>query len=66
MEGFGNDVGQSNQCYLIDREFNLLESLCLRTLGQPIKSQQGLRGSKKLPPDFRVLGVGTTGSGRVG
>jgi len=69
MEGFlGIDVGSvSTNIIAIDREFNLLESLYLRTLGQPIKVlQQGLRELKeKLPPDFRVLGVGTTGSGRV-
>ena len=69
MQGcLGIDVGSvSTNIIAIDQELNLLESLYLRTMGQPIKViQQGLRELQEtLPSNFQVLGVGTTGSGRI-
>ncbi|ADL08014.1 acyl-CoA dehydratase activase [Thermosediminibacter oceani] len=63
----GIDVGSvSTNFVLIDENGNLLKKLYLRTAGRPIEAitnglkmiQEGLEG------DIKILGVGTTGSGR--
>ncbi len=63
----GIDVGSvSTNLVLINEEKEVLESLYLRTQGQPIRMlKNGLVALKgKLPADYRVAGVGTTGSAR--
>lgn len=63
----GIDVGSvSINIVLIDEKYNLLEKLYLRTQGKPIQIiKEGLEEiSHALPPNFRIAGVGTTGSGR--
>lgn len=69
MHGFlGIDVGSvSTNLVVIDNDINIIENLYLRTKGQPIKIlQQGLQTlQEKLAPGFQIMGVGSTGSGRV-
>lgn len=63
----GIDVGSvSTNIVLMSDKFNVLETLYLRTRGQPIKTlQQGLGElAKRLPSKIEISGVGTTGSGR--
>ncbi|MGF7185961.1 putative CoA-substrate-specific enzyme activase [Desulfitispora alkaliphila] len=68
MHGYlGIDVGSvSTNVVIIDDEYQVLESLYIRTNGQPIKAvQDGLRQiGSKLPSDIVIKGVGTTGSAR--
>lgn len=69
MQGFlGIDVGSvSTNLVIIDEDINVLENLYLRTKGQPIKVlQEGLQLLKEqMSPQLKIMGVGTTGSGRV-
>ncbi|NPV78969.1 MAG: 2-hydroxyglutaryl-CoA dehydratase [Firmicutes bacterium] len=68
MRGYlGIDVGSvSTNIIVMDESDNVIHSIYLRTQGQPIKMiQQGLSEVAALYPDMKVLGVGTTGSGRV-
>lgn len=69
MGGYlGIDVGSvSTNLVATDEQGEIISSLYIRTQGQPIVAlQQGLvELEKNLPPDFKVLGVGTTGSGRT-
>jgi len=63
----GIDVGSvSTNIVFMDEDTNVLESLYLRTNGQPVVAvQRGLKQiSEKLPAHTVVRGVGTTGSGR--
>ncbi|MCX7681305.1 MAG: 2-hydroxyglutaryl-CoA dehydratase, partial [Anaerolineae bacterium] len=63
----GIDVGSVTTKFVaVDRRGELLTSLYLRTAGQPIQAlREGLTElAERLPSDARVLGVGTTGSGR--
>lgn len=63
----GIDVGSVTTKFVaIDGGGNLVASLYLRTAGQPIRAiREGLgRIAEQLPKGVRVLGVGTTGSGR--
>ncbi|GAB6156965.1 acyl-CoA dehydratase activase [Desulfotomaculum varum] len=63
----GLDVGSvSTNIVLMDENTNVLQSLYLRTNGQPVAAvQRGLKQiSDKLPPHAVIRGVGTTGSGR--
>ena len=68
MKGYlGIDVGSvSTNIVFMDENTNELESLYLRTNGQPVVTvQRGLKQMRsKLPPNTLVKGVGTTGSGR--
>ncbi|GAB6182171.1 acyl-CoA dehydratase activase [Desulfotomaculum defluvii] len=68
MKGYlGIDVGSvSTNIVFMDENNNILESLYLRTNGQPVATvQSGLKQIKeKLPANTMVRGVGTTGSGR--
>ena len=68
MKGYlGIDVGSvSTNIVFMDENTNVLESLYLRTNGQPVVTvQRGLKQMRsKLPPNTLVKGVGTTGSGR--
>ncbi|WP_333871215.1 acyl-CoA dehydratase activase [Desulforamulus putei] len=68
MKGYlGIDVGSvSTNIVFMDEDTNVLESLYLRTNGQPVVAvQRGLKQiSEKLPAHTVVRGVGTTGSGR--
>lgn len=68
MEVFlGIDVGSvTTKFAAVDEEGRLLTSLYRRTGGQPIQAvREGLtQMGKQLPARVRVLGVGTTGSGR--
>ncbi|ABO49658.1 putative CoA-substrate-specific enzyme activase [Desulforamulus reducens MI-1] len=68
MKGYlGIDVGSvSTNIVFMDEQTNVLESLYLRTNGQPVATvQKGLGQIKeKLPAKVVVRGVGTTGSGR--
>jgi predicted CoA-substrate-specific enzyme activase len=68
MEGFlGLDVGSvSTNLAFLDVEAKVVATVYRRTRGEPIKAvQEGLLELKqKLPPKIKVLGVGTTGSGR--
>jgi predicted CoA-substrate-specific enzyme activase len=63
----GIDVGSvSTNLVLIDAQSRVIESLYLRTNGQPILTlQKGLQKmAANLPAKVTVSGVGTTGSGR--
>lgn len=68
MKGYlGIDVGSvSTNIVFMDENINVLQSLYLRTNGQPVLTvQKGLKQIReKLPPQTVVKGVGTTGSGR--
>lgn len=63
----GIDLGSvSTNILLMDKEEKVIEKIYLRTQGKPIKVlQEGLKQIKKsiLPKD-KILGIGTTGSGR--
>ncbi|HHY47414.1 MAG TPA: 2-hydroxyglutaryl-CoA dehydratase, partial [Firmicutes bacterium] len=68
MRGYiGIDVGSvSTNVAVLDESGNVAYTGYLRTQGQPIKMiQQGLRDASRALPDLEVLGVGTTGSGRI-
>ncbi len=69
MHGFlGIDVGSvSTNLVVLDQQLNVISQVYLRTQGQPIPAvQNGLRQIRAtLPQDFTILGVGTTGSGRL-
>lgn len=63
----GIDVGSvSTNVVAVDNNFNVLSKQYIRTNGQPLESvKQGLRCLRtEFQKDARVLGVGTTGSGR--
>ena len=63
----GIDVGSvSTNIVFMDENEEVVEKLYIRTQGQPIKVlQEGLKIMKKrLLPGDKVVGVGTTGSGR--
>ncbi|NLJ85523.1 MAG: 2-hydroxyglutaryl-CoA dehydratase [Firmicutes bacterium] len=63
----GVDVGSvSTNFVLMDETGHVLESLYIRTMGQPIQAiQDGLKKlGQGLPPSLRILGAGTTGSAR--
>ncbi len=63
----GVDVGSvSTNLALIDDEVNVLETLYIRTGGQPIQAVQNGLGElgKRISDDIIVRGVGTTGSAR--
>ena len=63
----GIDIGSlSTNVVLISEECEVISRRYLMTAGRPIEAmQKGLREVKEeIAPDFEVLGVGTTGSGR--
>lgn len=63
----GLDVGSvSTNVVAVDAEGKPIEAVYLRTKGEPIRAvQEGLKQMQAaLPSGFKVLGVGTTGSGR--
>jgi predicted CoA-substrate-specific enzyme activase len=63
----GIDIGSlSTNVVLIDENCEVISRRYLMTAGRPIEAmQQGLREVREeIAPDFEVLGVGTTGSGR--
>jgi activator of 2-hydroxyglutaryl-CoA dehydratase len=68
MNGYlGIDVGSvSTNIVLIDEDGHVVETNYLRTRGQPIATvQTGLQELKRsLSSDIKIMGVGTTGSGR--
>lgn len=64
----GADVGSvSTNMALVDGLGNVLETLYMRTQGQPVQTvQQALKNmAGSLPVTAKVEGVGTTGSGRM-
>lgn len=56
----------STNVVAVDRSFNVLSNHYIRTNGQPLESvKQGLRNLRnEFSSEVKVLGVGTTGSGR--
>ena len=63
----GVDVGSvSTNFVLIDDQGKLLDSLYIRTMGQPIQAiQAGLKAmEKQIPSSLTVVGAGATGSAR--
>lgn len=63
----GVDVGSvSTNIIVMDSDNNVLDTLYIRTKGKPIEAlKMGLgQMKKKLGEDTKVLGLGTTGSGR--
>lgn len=68
MKGYlGIDVGSvSTNIVFMDEDANVLESLYLRTNGQPVATvQRGLKQIReKIDKNTVIRGVGTTGSGR--
>jgi len=66
MYYMGVDVGSvSTDIILLDRDFNLVESLYLRTKGKPINViQEAFKILKGKYEDGMIDGVGVTGSGR--
>lgn len=64
----GVDVGSvSTNIVVLDEALNVVETLYLRTQGNPINAiTKGLKYiEEKLPENVEVIGVGTTGSGRI-
>ena len=64
----GVDVGSvSTNIVVLDEGLNVVESLYLRTQGNPINAiTKGLKHiEESLPDNVEVIGVGTTGSGRT-
>lgn len=64
----GVDVGSvSTNIVVLDEVLNVIESLYLRTQGNPINAiTRGLKHiEEKLPDNVEVISVGTTGSGRI-
>lgn len=68
MQGYlGIDVGSvSTNIVVISEDYETLETIYLRTQGQPIAAvQEGLRLlMENLTKELRIVGVGTTGSAR--
>ncbi len=68
MRGYlGVDVGSvSTNIVLIDENENVIETLYIRTQGQPIAAvQRGLEYIRdRIPSGIEIGGIGTTGSGR--
>ena len=68
MRGYlGIDVGSvSTNLAVLTEDGELIESLYIRTQGQPIKAIQSGIGQLKerLPKDIRIMGAATTGSAR--
>lgn len=68
MRGYlGVDVGSvSTNVVLMDDQEKVLETLYIRTQGQPIRAvQKGLEYIRqRIPTDLEIRGLGTTGSGR--
>lgn len=66
MYYLGLDVGSvSTDIVLIDQNKQVIEKLYLRTKGRPIKAiQEGFTLLKNKYGDAKILGAGTTGSGR--
>ncbi|MDO6354955.1 acyl-CoA dehydratase activase [Caloramator sp. CAR-1] len=66
MYYLGIDVGSvSTDIVVIDENFNVVESVYLRTKGRPIKAvQEGFKIIKDKVKSTDIAGVGTTGSGR--
>ena len=63
----GVDVGSvTTKLVLLDETYHVLDSLYLRTRGKPLEVvQDGLREiQQRLPGKSRIMGTGTTGSGR--
>jgi predicted CoA-substrate-specific enzyme activase len=63
----GVDVGSvTTKLAVIDSNYRVVASLYRRTRGRPIEAvQEGVNELKQLlPPGLRIVGVGTTGSGR--
>jgi len=62
----GVDVGSvSTNLVLIDEAGVLLEKIYLRTQGDPIGAvKEGMRQLAAVAGDMKILGVGTSGSGR--
>jgi len=63
----GVDVGSvTTKLAVVGEDGELIDSLYLRTRGRPIEAvQEGLQMlHDRLPPDLKIIGVGTTGSGR--
>ncbi|NLV15885.1 MAG: 2-hydroxyglutaryl-CoA dehydratase [Syntrophomonadaceae bacterium] len=62
----GVDVGSvSTNLVALDSEFKVLETIYLRTMGNPVKaSQEGYQMLISRLPGLKVMGVGATGSGR--
>lgn len=64
----GVDVGSvSTNLVVLDEEENVIASVYLQTAGQPIKVvQEGMRRLAEIvPEELKILGAGTTGSGRT-
>lgn len=66
MYHMGVDVGSvSTDVVLIDKDFNVIEKIYLRTKGRPIRAvQQGIKILKNKYESSDIVSVGTTGSGR--
>ncbi|MCX7903388.1 MAG: acyl-CoA dehydratase activase [Caloramator sp.] len=66
MYYLGIDVGSvSTDIVVIDENYNVVESVYLRTKGRPIKAvQEGFKYIKEKIKTNEIAGVGTTGSGR--
>ena len=67
MYYMGVDVGSvSTDIVLIDKEYNVVEKIYLRTKGNPIKAvQEGFKILKNKYEDSKIYAAGTTGSGRM-
>ena len=67
MYYMGVDVGSvSTDIALIDKDYDLVEKIYLRTKGNPIKAvQEGFKTLKSKYEDSEIYAAGTTGSGRM-
>jgi len=61
----GIDIGSiSTKGVIIDSNFNILSSNYIWTEGNPINAVKKLIKTLKIPPSYKLCGIGTTGSAR--
>lgn len=61
----GVDIGSiSTKGVIIDEKFNILSSNYIWTLGNPIEAVKKLISTLKVPENYKLCGIGTTGSAR--
>ena len=61
----GVDIGSiSTKCVIIDKDFNILSSNYIWTEGNPIEAVKKLISTLSIPKDYKLSGIGTTGSAR--
>lgn len=61
----GVDIGSiSTKCVILDENNEILDSNYIWTMGNPIESVKSLIKTVKIPSNYKLAGIGTTGSAR--